>query len=376
VLLIGQLGNKTGSGSAPNDKSFLMRWLVRTQGGSRPPAKRRPVAGCSNALRRATGLRWTATTLLLFDLTARAALAQQASQIPRVAILSPYAAAGTSFQDDVKRGLTDLGYVEGRTVVYETRFADGRTDRLPTLASNLVQLKADVIVTTTAPALRAAMQATTSIPIVIGGVDDAVEQGFVASLAKPGGNVTGTSWLNVELTEKRLDLLKQALSGLSRVAVLREAVGAGATARAAMIAAQTLGLQAYILEVRAPNELDDAFSEMSRIGVGALSVIESPLITAEGNRIASLAVRHRIPAIFPDRRFLEAGGLMSYGPDLHTMYRQAATYIHRIIKGAKPAELPVEQPTLFTLVVSRRSARLLGLSLSEAIFVRADEIIE
>jgi putative ABC transport system substrate-binding protein len=285
-------------------------------------------------------------------------------------------ASGSSFQDDVKRGLADLGYVEGVTIAYETRFADGQTDRLPTLATELVQRKVDVIVTTTAPAVRAAMQATTTIPIVVGGVDDAVEQGFVASLAKPGGNVTGTSWLNVELSEKRLDLLKQALPGLSRTAVLREAVGAGTTARAAMIAAQRLGLQIYILEVRAPNELDDAFSEMSRIGVGALSVLESPLITAEGSRIASLALRHGIPAIFPDRRFLEAGGLMSYGPSLPRTYRQAATYIDRIIKGAKPAELPVQQPTLFTLLVSQRNARLLGLSLPEAILVRADEIIE
>jgi len=285
-------------------------------------------------------------------------------------------ASGSSFQDDVKRGLTDLGYTEGVTIAYETRFADGWTDRLPALAAEVVQRKVDVIVTTTAPAVRAAMQATTTVPIVVGGVDDAVEQGFVASLAKPGGNVTGTSWLNVELSEKRLDLLKQALPGLSRIAVLREAVGAGTTAGAAMIAAQRLGLQIHILEVRAPNELDDAFSEMSRIGVGALSVVESPMITAEGNRIASLALRHGIPTIFPDRRFLEAGGLMSYGPSLPKTYRQAATYIDRIIKGAKPAELPVQQPTLFTLLVSQRSARILGLSLPEAILVRADEIIE
>jgi putative tryptophan/tyrosine transport system substrate-binding protein len=367
----------------PKCKSFFMRWLVRTQGGSRlilkpwPPARCVTcVAGPLTALRRAAGLRWAATTLLLLNLMAQAALAQQASQVPRVGILSPYVVSGSSFQDDVKRGLTDLGYVEGATVVYETRFADGRTDRLPALATDLVRLKVDVIVTTTAPAVRAAMQATTAIPIVMGGVDDAVEQGIVASLAKPGGNVTGTSWLNVELTEKRLDLLKQALPGLSRVAVLREAVGAGATARAAMTAAQALGLQVYILEVRAPNELDDAFSEMGRIGVGALSVLESPMIAAEGSRIAYLALRHRIPAIFPDRRFLEVGGLMSYGPSLPRMYRQAATHIDRIIKGAKPAELPVEQPTLFALVVNQRVARLLGLTLSETIFVRADEIIE
>ena len=319
-------------------------------------------------------MRWAA--LLLLALGAQPALAQRASQVPRVGILSPYLTSGSSFQDDVKRGLTELGYVEGTKVAYETRFADGHTDRLPTLAAELVQRKVDVIVTTTAPAVRAAMQATTTIPIVVGGVDDAVEQGFVASLAKPGGNVTGTSWLNVELSEKRLDLLKQAMPGLSRIAVLREAVGAGTTARAIMIAAQRLGLQISILEVRAPNELGDAFSEMRRIGVGALSVAESPMITTEGSRIASLALRHRIPAIFADRRFLEAGGLMSYGPSLPKIYRQAATYVDRILKGVNPAELPVEQPTLFTLLVSQRSARLLGLSLPEAILVRADEIIE
>ncbi len=360
-----------------------MRWPVRIQGGTPlilmawpPPRRLMCVVGRLTALRRAAGLRWATTTLLLLALNAQAALAQQASRIPRIGILSPYAVSASSFHDDVKRGLTDLGYVERTTVVYETRFADGRTDRLPALAAELVHLKVDVIVTTTAPAVRAAMQATTAIPIVMGGVDDAVEQGFVASLAKPGGNVTGTSWLNVELSEKRLELLKQALPGLSHVAVLREAVGAGATARAAMTAAQALGLQVYILEVRDPNELEDAFSEMDRIGVAALSVFESPMITAEGRRIAHLALRHRIPAIFPDRSFLEAGGLMSYGPSLPRMYRQAATYIDRIIKGTKPAELPVEQPTLFALVVSQRFARFLGLSLSETILVRADEIIE
>jgi putative ABC transport system substrate-binding protein len=296
--------------------------------------------------------------------------------VPRVGILSPDLPSGSSFLDEVKHGLTDLGYVEGSRVTYETRFAEGHTDRLPTLAADLVQRKVDVIVTTTAPAVRAAMQATTAIAIVTAGVDDAVEQGFVLSLARPGGNVTGISWLNVELSEKRLDLLKQALPGLARVAVLREAVGAGTTAHAAMMAAQRLGLQIYVLEVRAPNELDDAFTEMTRIGVGALSVVESPMITAERTRIASLTLRHRIPAIFPDRRFLEAGALMSYGPRLPSTYREAATYVDLIIKGAKPADLPVQQPTLFTLLVSERSAKLLGLSLPEAILLRADEIIE
>jgi putative ABC transport system substrate-binding protein len=296
--------------------------------------------------------------------------------VARIGVLSPYAASGSSFQDDVKRGLVDLGYVEGATVSYETRFADGRTDRLPVLANDLVQRKVDVIVTTTAPAVRAAMGATTAIPIVMAGVDDAVEQGFAASLAKPGGNITGASWLNIQLTAKRLDLLKQALPRLSRVAVLREAVGAGATARAVMLAAQALNLQVFILEVRASNELDDAFSEMTRIDVGALSVLESPLMTAESNWVASLTLQHRIPAIFPERRFLEAGGLISYGPSLPTTYRQAANYIDRILKGTKPGDLPVAQPTQFTLVVNQRVAKHLGITVPEAILLRADDIIE
>jgi putative ABC transport system substrate-binding protein len=300
----------------------------------------------------------------------------RASHVPRIGILSPYAVSGSSFQDDVKRGLVELGYVEGATINYDVRFADGRTDRLPILANDLVHLNVDVVVTTTTPAVRAATEATTAIPIVMGGVDDAVEQGFVASLAKPGGNVTGTSWLNVQLTAKRLDLLKQALPGLSRVAVLREAIGAGATARAVMLAAQTLNMHVSILEVRASNELADAFSEMTRMGVGALSVLESPLMTAESNWVASLSLQHRIPAIFPEPRFLEAGGLISYGPSLPTTYRQAANYIDRILKGAKPRDLPVEQPTQFTLVVNQRAAKQLGLSLPEAILLRADDIIE
>lgn len=329
-----------------------------------------PLHGKSSAAL-GTGLGWAVIVILLLGCAIRPAFAQ----IPRIGILSPYA-SGNPFRDDVIGGLTELGYAEGRTIASETRYADGKTDRLAELAVDLAQRKLNVIVTTTAPAVRAAMEATTTIPIVMGGVDDAVEQGFVASLAKPGGNVTGTSWLNVELTEKRLDLLKQALPALSRVAVLREAIGAGVTARAVMLAAQTLNLQVSLLEVRSANELDDAFAEMSRIGVGALSVLESPMMTAESDRIANLVLRHRIPTIFPERRFLKEGGLVSYGPSLSTTYRQAAGYVDRILKGAKPAELPVEQPTLFTLVVSRRAAKLLGLSLPEALLIRADEIIE
>ena len=317
-----------------------------------------------------------AVASLMLGLTIQCAPAQEVPRTPRVGILSPYAADGSSFQDDVKRGLIDLGYVEGESIKFESIFADGRTDQLSALASELVQRKVDVIVTTTAPAVRAATQATAVIPIVIGGVDDAVEQGFVASLAKPGGNTTGTSWLDAELSGKRLDLLKQALPEILRIAALREAVGGGASARAVMLAAQSLGMQVYLWELRAPNELADVFSDMARMQVGGLNVLQSPMITSETTRIVRLASQYRVPAIFPDRRFIEAGGLMSYGPNLPSMYRRAATYVDRILKGAKPAELPVEQPTSFELVVSLRTARLLGLSLSESILVRADEVIE
>jgi putative ABC transport system substrate-binding protein len=282
----------------------------------------------------------------------------------------------SSFQEDVKRALMELGYIEGRTIAYEARFAQGRTDQLPDLAAELVELKVDIVITTTAPAVRAATQATSTIPIVIGGVDDAVEQGFVASLAKPGGSVTGTSWLEAELSGKRIDLLRQAMPGLSRIGVLREAVGSGTSSRVVVNAAQALGLQVYMVELRAPNELDGAFSEMARTGIRALNVLQGPMITTETSQLAYLASTYRIPAIFPDRSFAEAGGLMSYGPNLRDMYRRTASYVDQIVKGVKPGDLPVEQPTKFEFIVNLRTAKALDLEIPPSLLVRADEVIE
>jgi len=317
-----------------------------------------------------------AVVLLFVTLIAPPALPQQTSRVPRVGILSPYTASGSSFQDDIKRGLINLGRLEGKTVEFESRFADGRSDELPRLATELVQLRMDIIVTTTAPAVRAAKQATSTVPIVMGEVDDAVEQGFIASLARPGGNVTGTSWLNTELNGKRLDLLKQALPGLSRVGVLREAVAAGASARGIMAAARALGVQVYIWELRLPNELNDVFSDMARNGVDALSVLQSPMIVTESSRIVQLVAQHRLPTIFPDRHFIDAGGLMSYGPSMPSMYRLAATYVDRILKGERPSDLPVQQPTKFELVVNQKTAKALRLTIPESFLLRADEVIE
>jgi putative tryptophan/tyrosine transport system substrate-binding protein len=314
--------------------------------------------------------------LLFLTFIAPPALSQQSSRVPRVGILSPYTASASSFQDDIKRGLMDLGHLEGRTVEFKSVFADGRTDQLARLVTELMELKMDVIVTTTAPAVRAAKQATSTVPIVMGEVDDAVEQGFIASLARPGGNVTGTSWLNAELSGKRLDLLKQTIPGLSRVGVLREAVAGGASSRAVMTAARALGVQVYIWELRLPNELDDVFSDMARNGLDALSVLPGPMIATETSRIVQLAAQHHLLAIFPDRHFIEAGGLMSYGPSLPTMYRRAASYVDRILKGAKPSQLPVEQPTAFELVINLKSARAIGFDIPPMLLARADEVIE
>lgn len=327
-------------------------------------------------LRRAARNLYIAIALLIIGLIIQNAFAQKAANTPRIGVLSPYAPVGSSFEEDVERGLIDLGYVEGRSIAFDVVFAEGRTDKLPELVSELVQRKVDVIITTTGPALRAAKEVATAIPIVVAGVDDAVEQGFVASLAKPGGHVTGISWLNAELSGKRLDLLKQAFPLITRIGVLREAVASGAPARAIMHAAQALGVQTPILELRAPNELDDAFSELARLEVDGLNVLHSPMITAEASRITDLASKYRLPAIYPDRSFIEAGGLMSYGPNLPSIYRRAAVHTDRILRGSKPTDLPVEQPTHFELVVNLRSATLMGLTLSESILVRADEVLE
>jgi len=206
-------------------------------------------------------------------------------------------------------------------------------------------------------------------------VDDPVQEGFVASLARPGANLTGASWLNTELSAKRLDLLKQTLCGVSRVAFLREAVGGASAVRATMDAARLLGLQIEVLELREPTELDTAFAAMSREHVGALVVHHGPMMETHMRRIVDLAERNRLPAIFADGRFVAAGGLMSYGPSLPSMYRQAAVYVDKILKGARPGDLPVEQPSRFELLINLKTARALGLTIPPAVLTRADQVI-
>jgi putative ABC transport system substrate-binding protein len=237
-------------------------------------------------------------------------------------------------------------------------------------------MKVHVLVTITSPGVRAAREATSTIPIVAGAVDDAVEQGFVASLAHPGGNVTGVSWLNTELSAKRLELLKEALPEVTRVAVLREAVGGASSIQATATAARALRVHLQIFELRDPNELPTVFAAMAKERIEAVTVLPGPMITSQIPGIVGLASRTRLPAVFPEARFVEAGGMMSYGPNLAEMYRRAAGYVDKILRAAKPGDLPIEQPTTFELAINLKTAKALGLTIPPSLLQRADQVIE
>jgi len=233
----------------------------------------------------------------------------------------------------------------------------------------------DTIVTTSALGAQAAKHATATIPIIIAGVDDAVEQGFVSSLARPGANITGISWLNTALSAKRVQLLKQVLPATTRIGYLREAVAAASSLGAIEAASRSLGMRVVVIELRGSDEIDSAFSAMVAEGARALIVDQGPILNAREPQLVALAARHRLPTIFANRRAVEAGALMSYGPNLVALYARAADYVQRILKGAKPGSLPVEQPTSFELVVNLRTARTLGVSIPQSVLVGADDVI-
>ena len=305
-----------------------------------------------------------------------AAEAQQATKIPRIGYLSPR--PGPSFYDEAfLKGLRDLGYLEGQNVVIEYRWANWGSDQLAAFASELVHRKVDVIVSTGggAPAL-AAKHATAAIPIVFV-TGDPVGLGLVSSLSRPGGNLTGVNILTTELNAKRLDLLKEAFPGASRVGVLANpAPPVYRTARGHLEeAAGSLGLRLHVKEVRDPKELDTAFAALTKERVDALLVVNDPMLFAQRNRIANLARKTRLPGIYEWREFVEAGGLMSYGADLASLYRQAATYADKILKGTKAMDLPIEQPAKLELVVNLKTAKALGLTLPQSVLIRADEVI-
>src|SRR5438132_6738971 len=306
--------------------------------------------------------------------------AQSAAHVPRLGLLIPSAVSAVASRlEAFRHGLRDLGYVEGRTITLEYRFADGQADRLPALVAELVQLPVDVLVVDGTVALRAAQHATTTVPIVMAVSGDPVGEGLVASLARPGGNITGLSSRAPEVSGKRLELLKEAVPQLSRVAALwhRDAP-VGPYVKATQAAAQALGLQLQALAVGSPDEFDQAFAAMTREHADALVVLPSAQFFSHqhvAERVAALAMTHRLPTMFGGREVTEAGGLMSYGPNYDDFYRRAAIYVDKILKGTKPADLPVEQPMKFELVINLKTAKALGITMPPSLLLLADEVI-
>jgi putative ABC transport system substrate-binding protein len=309
-----------------------------------------------------------------------AAEAQQAGKVYRVGYLTAGSVtANPRVLEAFRQGLRDLGWVEGQNIVIEYRSAEGRFDRLPDLAAELVRLKVDVIVAAPTPAALAAKNATGTVPIVGVSLTEPVGLGLIGSLARPGGNVTGVSYsVGTDIFGKDLELLKEVVPKVRRVAVLSNPDGPAQPLTISNIkgAARSLGLQLLLLEARAPGDFDGAFAAMARERVGALFVVTDPMFIPHRTRLTDLAAKNRLPSIFTQRADVEAGGLMSYGPNFADMYRRAATYVDKILRGAKPADLPVEQPTKFELVINLKTANALGLTIPRSVLARADEVIQ
>ena len=308
-----------------------------------------------------------------------AADAQRPAKVPRIGylVLSPLADPPSAERRAFADGLRELGYVEGQSIIIEYRAANWNRELLPDLAEELVALKVDVIVAIPG-AIEAARDATKTIPIVVPAIIDPVGSGFVASLARPGGNVTGTGQLTSELSGKRLELLKEALPKLSRVGVLWNPANQGASGqwKGVQSSARLLGVTLQSHEVKDPNDFPRALSAISGRRPDALVILISPLTTAYRPIIVEFATKQRLPTVFELKADVEAGGLMSYSANLPDVFRRAAHYVDRILKGAKPGELPIEQPTRFELVINMKTAKALGLTIPPSLLVRADQVIE
>ena len=303
----------------------------------------------------------------------------QKPKIPRVGYLFSFTEReGRHLWDACRQGLHDLGYVEGRNILFEPRWAEGQHGRLPALANDLVRLNVNVIVAAATPASLAAKAASNTIPIVIVAVGEPVKTGLVASLTRPGGNVTGLSLLTLDLSGKRLELLNEFLHNVSRVAILMNpdnpisTIFLGET----QDAAQRLGIKLQRLEARRLADVDDVFSRAANEHAEALVVFDDPVLWSFRAQIVAQAAMHKMPAIYGYKEFVDSGGLMSYGPDRPEQYRRTAVFVDKLLKGAKPADLPVEQPTKFALFINSKTAKALGVELPQALLLRADEVIE
>jgi putative tryptophan/tyrosine transport system substrate-binding protein len=305
--------------------------------------------------------------------------AQQPTKVQQIGYLStPPLSVNADRIDAFRQGLRELGYVEGKNIIIEWRSAEGKEDRLPTLATELVRLKTDVIVTAGAISTRAAKAATSTIPIVMAQDPDPVGNGFVASLAQPGGKITGLSRLAPEISGKQLELLKETVPRLSRVGVLGNAAlpGQAQILKEVQLAAAALRVKLHLLDVRSPQDIETSFRGAGKTSADAVLVLETPLINSQRLQIAALAVKSRLPAIYMNPEYVEDGGLMSYGASINDLYRRAATYVDKILKGAKPADLPVEQPKKFEFIINLKAAKQIGLTIPPNVLVRADKVIK
>ena len=307
----------------------------------------------------------------------RLAEAQEQAKVPKIGLLGPGSSSDSaSSREILLKALHELGYIDGKNITIEYRYADNKVERLPALADELVRLKADVLVTTSTPAAIAAKNSTRTIPIIFLGVSDPVTAGLIDSLARPGGNLTGFTSIAAVLAGKRLELLKETIPKLSRMAVLWNPQDPGSRLnwKESQLPARELGLQLHSVEVSRIGEYEGAFKEAVKVRSGALAV--SPLTFANPTRLAELAIKHRLPAISTQPSFVANGGLMSYGPDQADTFRRAAVFVDKILKGTKSADLPVEQPTKFELVINLKTAKALGLTIPPVMMMRAEKVIK
>jgi putative ABC transport system substrate-binding protein len=338
--------------------------------------------------RRARSTHVVAFITLLFVLPAVAVLlpllcaeAQEAGKVARVGFLSPSSLSDPRtrlFIEAFRQRLRALGWIEGQNIAIEYRWAEERTERLPDLASNLVSRRVDVLVAATSPAIQAAKQATVTIPIIMAGAVDPVATGFVASIARPGGNITGLSDMSSELVGKQLEILREVVPRVSHVDLLWNPTNPSNAPQLqhAHDASRASGLRLKPREARGPAEIDSAFAAMTSEGAGAVMVMMDAMFIAHRTRIAELATKSRLPAIYGRTDHVKAGGLMAYGPNIADLYRRAAAYVDKILKGSNPADLPVEQPTKFELLINLKTARGLGLTIPHSVLLRADEVIQ
>jgi ABC-type uncharacterized transport system substrate-binding protein len=304
--------------------------------------------------------------------------AQPPAKVARIGVLALWVASATPLAEAFRQGLREHGYVEGRNVTFEYRSVQGRVDRLPSLAAELVRLKVDVIVTESNVAALAAKHATQTIPVVMAIAGDPVTAGVVGSLARPGGNVTGLTLMNRELSGKRLQLLKEVAPKIAVVAVIWNPTDppAADALRETEAAAQSWGLQIHAIEARSPADLDAAFKAVADARPDAFFTLPGGMFQDNKTRIFDFARKNRLPGVFSNREYAEAGGLMSYGPSFAALFRRAAGYVDKILKGAKPADLPIEQPTTYELVINLKTAKALGLTIPPSLLQRADQVIE